>query len=108
MSKILLALILLIFLFGCEDEDRVQAPPGYMCYDAYYSKESGNCSSRAHIYRRNCNTEKRAKFIIDCARAANPMSDEEGEDLVKQCEKTSRNLFCEKEYLNQLKEMKEL
>lgn len=44
--------------------------------------------------------DKRAKFIIDCAKAANPMSDEEGEDLVKQCEKTSESLFCEfvKEY----------
>ncbi len=46
------------------------------------------------------NTDKRAKFIIDCARAANPMSDEEGEDLVKQCDSSSQHLFCEyvKEY----------
>jgi len=45
-------------------------------------------------------TEKRAKFIINCAKAANPMSDEEGEDLVKQCAITAENLFCEytKEY----------
>ena len=45
-------------------------------------------------------TEKRAKFIVDCAKAANPMSDEEGEDLVKQCAITAENLFCEytKEY----------
>lgn len=44
--------------------------------------------------------DKRAKFIIDCAKAANPMSDEEGEDLVHQCERTSEDLFCEhvKEY----------
>jgi hypothetical protein len=44
--------------------------------------------------------DKRAEFIINCAKAANPMSDEEGEDLVEQCERTSRNLFCEsvKEY----------
>ena len=46
------------------------------------------------------NNDKRAEFIINCAKAANPMSDEEGEDLVEQCERTSRNLFCEsvKEY----------
>ena len=44
--------------------------------------------------------DKRAEFIINCAKAANPMSDEEGEDLVLQCERTSRNLFCDevKEY----------
>lgn len=44
--------------------------------------------------------DKRARFIIDCAKAANPMSDEEGEDLVLQCDRTSRVLFCEevKEY----------
>jgi hypothetical protein len=46
------------------------------------------------------NNDKRAEFIINCAKAANPMSDEEGEDLVKQCQETSRDLFCEqvKEY----------
>ena len=46
------------------------------------------------------NNDKRAEFIINCAKAANPMSDEEGEDLVKQCERTSYGLFCEyvKEY----------
>jgi hypothetical protein len=44
--------------------------------------------------------DKRAEFIVNCAKAANPMSDEEGEDLVLQCERTSRNLFCDsvKEY----------
>ena len=44
--------------------------------------------------------DKRAEFIINCAKAANPMSDEEGEDLVIQCERTSRHLFCDevKEY----------
>jgi len=44
--------------------------------------------------------DKRAEFIINCAKAANPMSDEEGEDLVLQCERTSRDLFCNevKEY----------
>lgn len=45
---------------------------------------------------RNCdpNTPGRADFIIKCAEAANPKSDEEGEDLVSQCEKTSEELFC--------------
>ena len=44
--------------------------------------------------------DKRAEFIVNCAKAANPLSDEEGEDMVLQCERTSRNLFCDsvKEY----------
>lgn len=32
-------------------------------------------------------------FIIACVAAGNPMSDEEGEDLVAQCEKTAKHLF---------------
>jgi len=32
-------------------------------------------------------------FIVDCAAAANPMSDEEGEDLVAQCERTAERLW---------------
>lgn len=35
-----------------------------------------------------------AKFIIDCSAAANPKSDEEGEDLVAQCEQTGRRTIC--------------
>ncbi len=41
--------------------------------------------------------ERRAEFIVQCSTAANPHSDEEGEDLVSQCEKTAKNLFCRKE-----------
>lgn len=37
---------------------------------------------------------ERARWIIECASAANPKSDEEGEDLVAQCEKTSEAVFC--------------
>jgi hypothetical protein len=33
-------------------------------------------------------------FVIACATAANPKSDEEGEDLVRQCELTATNLHC--------------
>lgn len=35
-----------------------------------------------------------ADRIIECSRAANPMADEEGEDLVRQCEKTMRETIC--------------
>ncbi len=43
-------------------------------------------------------SDKAAKFIIDCATAANPLSDEEGEDLVEQCQRTAYHLFATKEY----------
>lgn len=35
-----------------------------------------------------------ATFIVECARAANPMSDEEGEDLVAQCMRTGIIAIC--------------
>lgn len=37
-------------------------------------------------------------FIIECAKAANPMSDEEGEDLVRQCEITAESLYGTRVY----------
>lgn len=36
----------------------------------------------------------RARFIVDCSTAANPKSDEEGEDLVHECGKQAERLFC--------------
>jgi hypothetical protein len=46
---------------------------------------------------RTCPTDKSviADFIVRCATAANPHSDEEGEDLVAQCEETAEHTFCE-------------
>jgi len=35
-----------------------------------------------------------ADKIIACAKAANPMSDEEGEDLVKECRYTMKDVLC--------------
>ncbi|MEK6883495.1 MAG: hypothetical protein AABY22_27960, partial [Nanoarchaeota archaeon] len=37
--------------------------------------------------------ENAAQFVVNCARAANPHSDEEGEDLVAQCEQTAKRMF---------------
>ncbi len=37
--------------------------------------------------------DRAAAFIIQCASAANPHSDEEGEDLVRQCEQTATRLY---------------
>ena len=38
--------------------------------------------------------------MIDCAKAANPMSDEEGEDLVKECANQCKEMFCNKQTLH--------
>lgn len=50
------------------------------------------------VTRRKCveekDRDKLANFIIKCAEAANPKSDEEGEDLVAQCESTGVNSVC--------------
>lgn len=46
-----------------------------------------------------CDTEEAPaleRMILACAKAANPMSDEEGEDLVAQCEKTAQRTVCPK------------
>ncbi len=37
--------------------------------------------------------DKAANFIVACAAAANPLSDEEGEDLVVECKHTARELY---------------
>lgn len=32
--------------------------------------------------------------LIDCTKAGNPMSDEEGEDLVRQCQYSCSEIYC--------------
>lgn len=34
------------------------------------------------------------KCVVDCSAAANPKSDEEGEDLVAQCDVTCKSMIC--------------
>jgi hypothetical protein len=36
-----------------------------------------------------------SEFILTCAKNANPLSDEEGEDLVYQCQKTAERIYAE-------------
>ena len=74
--KLLLLSVITITLLGCSDK-----PP--------------------HIVKvsvKRCTTdldrERLSAFIIKCAEAANPLSDEEGEDLVYQCERTGENVIC--------------
>lgn len=49
---------------------------------------------REEYYAPTCDTDKMASFIVDCAAAANPKADEEGEDLVIACTKTAVPIFC--------------
>ena len=43
--------------------------------------------------------ERYARFVVECATAANPRSDEEGEDLVQQCEDTGFRVLGEQRKL---------
>jgi hypothetical protein len=66
-------LALLLALFACSDD----APRrGTMCVRDF---------SRV---------SEATRFIVECAAAANPKSDEEGEDLVAQCARTADAWFC--------------
>lgn len=38
-------------------------------------------------------TAEARQWILDCIKNGNPMSDEEGEDLVRQCEVSGKSLF---------------
>ena len=76
---------LILFLASCNP------PAGYEC-------DRNGFLQCEELYKETCDGNKQAKFIIECARAANPMSDEEGEDLVAQCEITSSRLFCTRIY----------
>lgn len=107
-TKIII-IVIAISLSGCmQDESGVEIPGGYWCkrfnkiYDFGFIRNSGNlCFNKSYLYKISCDTEARAEFIIDCARAANPMSDEEGEDLVKECGRQSE-MFCVNKYFTEL------
>lgn len=56
-----------------------------------------SCGSNYEFTRgtiNKCQGKELADFIVKCAKAANPMSDEEGEDLVQQCEWTGQRIYC--------------
>lgn len=50
------------------------------------------------MMRTNCTTPEDklrvADYIVKCSEAANPKSDEEGEDLVAQCHRTMESTLC--------------
>ena len=58
---------------------------------------AAGCSDNV-VRSQYCSEEKRqeaANFVLLCAEAANPMSDEEPEDMIKQCQITAKELVCE-------------
>ncbi len=69
-------LFLLLFLVGCDKESTT-----------VMRSQSTDCVTKE-------DRERLAVFIVECAKAANPMSDEEGEDLVAQCESSGKNTLC--------------
>lgn len=72
MKKITLSVLPLVtILAGCN-----QQPYGYIT------------TSKEFV-----DADKAATFIVECAAAANPLSDEEGEDLVAECKYTARDLY---------------
>lgn len=55
------------------------------------------CDNKTHFRTENkCPPADKGlrDFILECAKVANPMSDEEGEDLVRQCEFTGERVMC--------------
>ena len=83
---------LFLMLMGCNENERVSPPDGYRCLS--------NCTKGTEAFKDTCaETDKLAKFIVDCARAANPMSDEEGEDLVNECGSQARIIYCKREWV---------
>lgn len=72
-------IILSILAYGCSKEEILKPDIGKVARRA--------CDSES-------DREKLSTFVIKCAEAANPKSDEEGEDLVEQCEITGTNVVC--------------
>jgi hypothetical protein len=68
-------LFLVLFLVGCSENYE---------HNVRYEPSCVSAADRKWL----------AEFIVKCSEAANPKSDEEGEDLVKQCEWTGRRTIC--------------
>lgn len=51
---------------------------------------------RRVVWRQAAATAEHQEWLLGCIEKGNPMSDEEGEDLVKQCEQTAYRLFAPK------------
>lgn len=94
--KIKIAVLLSCFILtSCDDENVIALPDKWKCLNPIYS---GAICPMNYIYKDVCETQKLSDFIINCAKAANPMSDEEGEDLVQECGKRGEKLYCNRTF----------
>ena len=66
-------LLCLVLLIGCEKNPITTVHQYYCSYESQ---------------------DKRAVFISECIKNANPMSDEEPEDMIKGCTRAAENLYC--------------
>ncbi len=72
-----------------------------------------SCDSSPNIkYRNKCTYDTGYReWTLECIKNGNPMSDEEGEDLVLQCEESAKSLFvshCEPEKYCENKNFEEI
>ena len=72
MKNCIFLIVMCSFLIGCQQDQ------GYPTYEFAIDKE---------------NVDKAAEFIAKTCEAANPKSDEEGEDLVARVEETAMKLY---------------
>ena len=98
--KKLLLISLLFIISGCDNENYIDIPAEYHCEQGWYSNDKCH---KNHLYKTVCQKKELAKFNIDCARIANPMSAEEEEDLFAECAKQGKFIYCESIYYEQQK-----
>lgn len=81
--KYLTLVILLLFIFvgGCK---RPESPP----------KKKQTVVDRSTQCVTVEDKKRLSSFILECIKNGNPMSDEEPEDLVEQCEYTGKDVVC--------------
>lgn len=73
---LILTIVIFLLLAGCsEGETNIRTEYANVCY------------SRT--------LETRSDFILKCIKNANPMSDEEPEDYIRECKNTATDLYCE-------------
>ena len=76
LAVVKLLVVLIFFIAGCSESVVIERSSRQKCMSMEEKREL-------------------ASFIIKCSEAANPKSDEEGEDLVIQCERTGINTLCQ-------------
>lgn len=88
MKKTLKATVLasVCFIAACDDDSQLSGLDGIVKYE---TKPSVDIFTQKSIQ----GSDKAAQFVIKCAKAANPMADEEGEDLVAGCIDAAKEIY---------------